>query len=71
MFGVTIEEFTQVVRANPSLWGPILGYIAEKKLWDFFQTDSRITAIRKDDDHDRDAKGDLVVTYQSTTSGSR
>ena len=64
MFGVTIEFLTQVVKANPSLRGVIIGYLAERKLWDWFQRDDRITAIRKDDDHDRDNKEDLVVTYK-------
>lgn len=63
MFGVTLQVLTEVVRANPSLRGPILGYIAERKLWELFQVDPRITASRKDDDHDRENKGDLVITY--------
>ncbi len=64
MFGVDIHYLTQVVTANPSLRGVIVGYIAERKLWDFFAADPRVTAVRKDDDHDRDNKGDLVVTYR-------
>lgn len=42
----------------------MLGYIAETKLRELFEKDSRITAMRKDDDHDRKRKGDLVVTYK-------
>ena len=64
MFGVDINYLTRVVKANPSLRGVIIGYIAERKLWDFFAADPRVTAIRKDDDHDRDNKGDLVISYQ-------
>jgi hypothetical protein len=64
MFGVDLDFLTKVVKANPSLRGIIIGYLAERKLWDLFAADSRITAIRKDDDHDRDNKGDVVVTYQ-------
>jgi hypothetical protein len=64
MFGVTLEYLTEVVRGNPSLRGVIIGYIAERKLWDWFASDGRVTSIRKDDDHDRASKGDLVVTYQ-------
>ena len=63
MFGVTLKFLTEVVRANPSLRGPIIGYIAERKLWDWFEADPRISALRKDDDHDRENKGDLVTTY--------
>jgi hypothetical protein len=68
MFGVTLEFLTDVVRANPSLRGVIIGYLAERKLWEELWPDDpskrRITAIRKDDDHDRDNKGDLLVTYK-------
>lgn len=64
MLGVTLEYLTEVVAANPSLRGILVGYIAERKLWDWFATDGRVTSIRKDDDHDRLQKGDLVVTYK-------
>jgi len=64
MFGVTPEYLTEVVLANPSLRGIIIGYIAERKLRDWFIADGRVTAIKKDDDHDRASKGDLVITYQ-------
>jgi transcriptional regulator with XRE-family HTH domain len=64
MFGVDLTFVTQVVQATPSLRGIILGYLAERKLWELFAADPRITAIRKDDDHDRENKGDLVVTYR-------
>ena len=64
MFGVDLTYLTQVVTANPSLRGVIIGYLAERKLWDIFAKDHRISNIRKDDDHDRDNKGDLVITFQ-------
>jgi hypothetical protein len=63
-FGVTLEYLTEVVAANPSLRGILAGYIAERKLWDWFASDGRVALIRKDDDHDRAQKGDLVVTYK-------
>lgn len=63
MFGVTLEYLTEVVAANPSLRGILVGYIAERKLWDWFASDGRIAFIRKDDDHDRAQKGDLVISY--------
>jgi hypothetical protein len=64
IFGVTLDYLTEVVSANPSLRGIIAGYIAERKLWDWFASDGRVTSIRKDDDHDRAQKGDLVVAYR-------
>jgi hypothetical protein len=64
IFGVTLEYLTEVVTANPSLRGILAGYIAERKLWDWFASDGRVTSIRKDDDHDRAQKGDLVVVYK-------
>jgi hypothetical protein len=42
----------------------LLGYIAEAKLREILEGHGRATAFRKDDDHDRRKKGDLVVTYQ-------
>jgi hypothetical protein len=65
MFGVSLEYLTEVVAGNPSLRGILAGYIAERKLWDWFASDGRVTSIRKDDDHDRAQKGDLVVSYKS------
>lgn len=64
MFGVTLEYLTEVVSANLSLRGILIGYIAERRLWDWFASDGRVTSIRKDDDHDRAQKGDLVVAYK-------
>ena len=64
LFGVDLTFLTQVVQANPSLRGIVLGYLAERKLWELLATDPRLTGLRKDDDHDREGKGDLVVTYQ-------
>lgn len=61
---ITPEYFTRVIEENPSLRGINLGYIAEHKLRDIFDADPRATATRKDDDHDRKRKGDLVVTYK-------
>ncbi len=61
---ITPEYFTRVIEENPSLRGINLGYIAERKLRDIFDADPRAAATRKDDDHDRKRKGDLVVTYK-------
>ena len=61
---ITPEDFTELIRQNPSLRGMILGYLAEFKLRILFSNDPRISAMRKDDDHDRKRKGDLVVTYR-------
>lgn len=63
---ITPEFLTECVHDNPSLRGMLLGYIAEKKLWEVFDGDKRITELRKDDDHDRKKKGDLVVTYKGS-----
>src|SRR5574341_2580520 len=42
----------------------ILGYIAERKLRDLFESIPGVSDLRKDDDHDREKKGDLVVSYK-------
>lgn len=64
IFDVSLEFLTQVVMDNPSLRGMVLGYIAEAKLRETLIGHGRATAFRKDDDHDRKRKGDLVVTYE-------
>ena len=61
---ITPEYLTQVVRENPSLRGMVAGYIAERKIRDIFEADPRASGLRKDDDHDRRRKGDLVCTYR-------
>jgi hypothetical protein len=63
-FDVSVEYLSQVVFANPSLRGMILGYLAEAKLREILSGHGRATALRKDDDHDRKKKGDLVASYQ-------
>ena len=64
MFDVSLDFLTQVVADNPSLRGMILGYLAEAKLREILVGHGRASAFRKDDDHDRKKKGDLVLTYQ-------
>ena len=64
LWGITPEYLTLVVEQNPSLRGMILGYIAERKLLDLFHADHRISGLRKDDDHDRTKKGDMVFDYR-------
>lgn len=56
--------FTAVVKENPSLRGMILGYIAERKLKDLFISKAQTDNHRKDDDHDREKKGDLTLAYK-------
>lgn len=58
------EYFTAVVRDNPSLRGMIIGYIAERKLKDLLVSMAQTDNHRKDDDHDREKKGDLTLTYK-------
>jgi len=61
---ISASDLTEIVQDNPSLRGMLFGYVAEFKLMSFFEADKRITSLRKDDDHDRRKKGDLVVTYK-------
>jgi len=63
-WGISAEYLTQVIMENPSSRGMLIGYIAERKLRDFFEADGRASNLHKDDDHDRKKKGDLVITYK-------
>jgi hypothetical protein len=61
---ITIEELTELVDKNPSLRGPLMGYIAEMKLHKMWFSTTHITHAVKYDDHDRRKKGDLIITYK-------
>lgn len=61
---ITATELTEVVDANPSLRGMMLGYLAEVKLRNMWFDRSEVTKCHKYDDHDRRKKGDLVIVYK-------
>lgn len=61
---LTVEELTQIVDENPSMRGLMLGYVAEYKLKKMYFENSRISALVKDDDHDRKNKGDIRFNYR-------
>jgi hypothetical protein len=61
---ITAEELTEVVDANPSLRGIMLGYLAEVKLRHIWFDRQEITEAHKYDDHDRRKKGDLAIVYK-------
>lgn len=63
-FGISIEEFTKLVDDNPSLRGFILGYIGEYKAKSALKSNKDVTNIYKPDDHNRNSKGDLYITYK-------
>lgn len=64
-WGVTPDELTILVEANPSLRGMMLGYVAELQLLKrFFSLSEHISYSVKSDDHDRGHKGDRLITYK-------
>lgn len=60
----SLDELTRLVDSNPSLRGMLFGYVAEDKLRKQWFSCEAITHAIKYDDHDRQRKGDLVVTYK-------
>jgi hypothetical protein len=60
---ITIEELTELVDRNPSLRGVLIGYITEMKLRKLWLS-TELTRTIKYDNHDRQKKGDLVITYK-------
>ncbi len=66
-WGLTVKELTTIVDANPSMRGLMLGYVAEYKLKKMYFENKRITALVKDDDHDRKSKGDIRFNYKGKT----
>ncbi len=63
---ISIEDLTEVVDANPSLRGMMLGYLAEVKLRNMWFAGPPVSEVHKYDDHDRKRKGDLVITYKGS-----
>ena len=61
---LTERELTEIMEANPSMRGLVLGYVAEYKLRKMFFSDSSFSDVHKADDHDRQKKGDLTVTFK-------
>lgn len=61
---LTQEELTEIVDSNPSMRGLMLGYVAEYKLKKMYFEDPRISALIKEDDHDRKSKGDVRFIYR-------
>jgi len=50
---ITVEELNDIVSANPSLRGFLLGYVAEYKLRKLLLADDRVSQLVKYDNHDR------------------
>lgn len=63
-FEISVEEFTEIVDANPSLRGFILGYIGEAKAKKLIKENPSVSDIYKPDDHNRKRKGDLYIKYK-------
>ncbi|HRO43525.1 MAG TPA: hypothetical protein PL009_11875 [Flavipsychrobacter sp.] len=61
---LTQEELTGIVDSNPSMRGLMLGYVAEYKLKKLHFENAKISALIKDDDHDRKSKGDVRFIYK-------
>jgi hypothetical protein len=61
---IDLSDLSTLINDNPSLRGMLFGYIAESKLRTQWFSNEAITHAIKYDDHDRQRKGDLVVTYK-------
>ena len=63
-WNVTVDELSDAILSNGSLRGMVFGYVAEIKLRELLQARADVTELVKDDDHDRQRKGDLRVVYK-------
>lgn len=63
-WNVTVDELSDAILSNGSLRGMVFGYVAEIKLRELLQARTDVTELVKDDDHDRQRKGDLRVVYK-------
>ncbi len=50
---LTEAELSEIMAANPSMRGLVLGYVAEYKLRKMHFADSYFSNVHKADDHDR------------------
>jgi transcriptional regulator with XRE-family HTH domain len=60
-----VTDFETLIQDNPSLRGFVIGYLAESKLRELISKDTRISGLKKFDDHDRKNKHDLVIVYKN------
>lgn len=63
-WGLSARELTQIVDGNPSLRGFMIGYVGEFQLRKIWFSGDRTSNVRKSDDHDRQQKNDLTITYK-------
>ena len=68
-WNLTSDELSEIISASPSLRGMMEGYIAEYKLRKMLLSSGKISDIGKYDNHDREKRGDLRVTYKGTEIG--
>lgn len=62
---LSYDEINELLTDNPSLRSFVMGYAAEVKCKSmYFAHDRRVSDMYKPDDHDRSAKGDLILTYR-------
>ena len=61
---ISADELTDIVDANPSLRGFVMGYISEYKVRRYVEAIRGISNVRKYDDHDRSSKGDISLMYR-------
>lgn len=63
-WGISVEELGEAILKNSSLRGMVFGYVAELKLRQMLEDNPNIEFMVKDDDHDRQRKGDLRIRYR-------
>ena len=63
-WNITVDELTELIDANPSLRGMMLGYVAELQLRKLLVVFPEIRYLGKGDDHDRSSKGDCLIEYK-------
>lgn len=68
-WGITVDEASEIIKSRPSLRGVLFGYVGEYKLKKMLLSDNRIAEITPVDNHDRSARGDLIITYKGVNIG--
>jgi len=65
LWGLSVEEFNEILNDNENSYSGMFGYIAEVRLREqFFEGHEHVSNLGSPRDHDRNEKGDIVFDYK-------
>lgn len=61
---ISLDDLTNLSKENVNIFSMLYGYSAEVHIRNYFDSDARITDLKKYDDHDKLNRHDLAVMYK-------